>query len=145
LCVIVFNELLKHGPFSWKFLRDVIGLSGEHKVDACAIGLYQVQVEAAIWLHRCRLWLDVIRWVRSYWRDVAVNYLKIKVNIRVLRNPSVTDWSLDLGRSPDLVRGAMDCGFGSWIEILDRQLPALEHVVVADIVSLWQALGILSP
>ena len=101
-----------------------------------------MQVEARVWLHCCCLWLLVFCWVSPFWGNVAVNYLEVKINVGVLWNVAISNWSLDESWSPHLISWAMDLSLSSWVQLLNGKLPALKHICTADIESACSSLRI---
>lgn len=103
-----------------------------------------MQVHAGVGLHCCGFGLQELCWVGSLWGNVAVHNLEVEVDVRVLWDVAISNWSLNFGRSPNLVGWAMDLGLGAWMELLDCKFPALEHISGPDIESFWETLGVLS-
>jgi hypothetical protein len=101
-----------------------------------------MEVEAAIWLQRRSHWLNILGWVSLLRRDIAINHLEIEVNIGVLWDVSIPNWGLDQGRAPNLVSWALDPSLGAWMELLDGQLPALEHVCASYVEGACSAVGV---
>lgn len=144
LTFIILNILLNKTPLSWPFCGLIILLSGKNKVKAGVVWFPEMENNALVWLHGSRFWLSILLFgikVFFGWLNIAVYDFNIKINIRVLWNPVISKWRLDLSTSVYQMSWAMKSGFSSLVQLWEGKIPALDDFIGAEVECFWSSIG----